>query len=115
MIASGASLAPRPQPGHLAGSAPTFARAARVSRPHRMTAAGSIKRYLLQMVGAVIALDIVAIALYQALDVESMDRRSRMYVTFAWTFATLIVVLYFLRRIREARDSARRAQRTRAR
>ena len=74
------------------------------------SASSAIKRLLLTMVGAVVVLDVVAIALYQLADVESMERRTRMYVTFAWTLATLMVVLYFLRRIRAARDEARRAR-----
>ena len=74
------------------------------------SASSAIKRLLLTMVGAVVVLDVVAIALYRLADVESMERRTRMYVTFGWTLATLMVVLYFLRRIRAARDEARRAR-----
>jgi hypothetical protein len=70
-----------------------------------------IKRLLFQLIGAVVVLDLVAIGLYQATGVERMEPRTRMYVTFAWTLATLVVVLYFLRRIRAARDEARRTRR----
>jgi len=76
-----------------------------------MTSTSSvIKRQLLTMVGAVVVFDVVAIGLYSLVDVESMARRTRMYVTFGWTLATLMVVLYFLRRIRAARDEARRGR-----
>ena len=70
-----------------------------------------IKRLLFRLIGAVVVLDVVAIGLYYATDVERLAPRTRMYVTFAWTLATLVVVLYFLRRIRAARDAARRARR----
>jgi len=59
-----------------------------------------MRGYLLRMVLLVVALDAVAIALYYALGIEEASSRVRGAFVVGWTVATLLLVSFFLRRIR---------------
>lgn len=73
------------------------------------TALGAeLKRYLIWMVLAVVALDAVAIGLYSELHIRSAAPRTQALFTGAWTLVTLIVVLTGMTRVRAARVRWRR-------
>jgi len=73
------------------------------------TALGAeLKRYLIWMVVAVVALDAVAIGLYYGLHVRSAAPRTQALFAGAWTLVTLIVVLTGMTRIRAVRVRWRR-------
>ena len=65
--------------------------------------AARMRGYLLRMVLLVVALDAAAIALYHVLDVPSQSPRLRGAFVVVWTVATLLLVSFYLRRIRLVR------------
>ncbi len=78
----------------------------------RPTAAPELRRLLLWMVLATVALHAVAIALHTALDVGDWPAGRQKAFTAGWMVASLLVVLPFMARIRAARLRARHARRT---
>ena len=76
------------------------------------SAAPELRRHLLQMALAVIAVHAVAILLHSVLDVERRPAAFQRWFTAGWMVATLPVVLVFMARIRAARLRARHARRT---
>lgn len=72
--------------------------------------AAELKRHLMRMVLAVVALDAVAIGLYYALHVRSAAPRTQALFTGAWTLLTLVVVLTGMTKIRAARVRWRRSR-----
>lgn len=80
--------------------------------PARPSAAPELRRHLLVMVLATVAVHALAIALYYVLRVEQRDAGTRRLFTGAWMLATLPVVLVGMTRIRAARQRIRHARRT---
>jgi cytochrome bd-type quinol oxidase subunit 1 len=76
----------------------------------RVTAAPELRRHVLHLVLAVVALDVVAIGAYELLRIEARDSLTRQLYMGGWTLVTLVVVLTFMARIRAARLRARRAR-----
>jgi hypothetical protein len=66
-----------------------------------------MRRQLLRMVLLVVAVGVVALAIYYAADLEHASERTRRLFTLAWTVANFAVVAVHLRRIRQARFSGR--------
>jgi len=62
-----------------------------------------LRKLLLQMVAAVVILDIAAIGLYYGLHIQRTATRTQALFTGTWTVLTLIIVLVGLGRIRAAR------------
>ncbi len=79
--------------------------------PRRASAAPELRRLLLRMVLAVVAVHAVAIGLYHALEIERRPQRTRNVFVVAWTLATLPVVLVGMTSIRKVRLRARHARR----
>lgn len=77
--------------------------------------AAEMKRYLIRMVLAVIAIDAIAIGIYYGLHVRSAAPRTQALFTGAWTLLTLVVVLTGMTRIRAARVRWRRSTAARPR
>jgi hypothetical protein len=69
-----------------------------------------MRRHLLHLVLAVVALDVVALAVRDLAGVDGWPTGRRQLFTVAWVALTLIVVSVFLSRIRAARIRARRAR-----
>ena len=61
-----------------------------------------MRRATLHLVGAVMALDAVAISIWYLLIVHAADRTKSIYVG-VWTITTAFVVAIFLKRVRKAR------------
>ena len=61
---------------------------------------------VLRLVIAVFVIDLLAIGAYVFGGVSAASPRARIVFAAVWTFATLVVVLVGLRRLREARESA---------
>ena len=68
----------------------------------RVRATGA-RRYLFQMVLAVVVLDALAIAAYTFTDLRLAGPRARTAFTAGWTLATAVIVGIGLRRIRLSR------------
>jgi hypothetical protein len=62
-----------------------------------------LRKLLLQLIAAVVLLDVVVIGLYYALHIQRTSTRTQTLFTGVWTVLTLIVVLVALGRIRAAR------------
>jgi hypothetical protein len=62
-----------------------------------------LRKLLLQLIAAVVILDVVVIGLYYALHIEQRPSRTQALFTGTWTVLTLVVVLVGLGRIRAAR------------
>lgn len=90
--------APSPSPGRPAPPGPT--------------AAPELRRLLLRMVLAILALHGVAIALHAGLSVGGWPPNRQKLFTAGWMVASLLVILPFMTRIRTARLRARHARRT---
>jgi hypothetical protein len=73
-----------------------------MAHPRRAVVA-ELRRLLLQMVAAVVVLDVAAIALYYGLHIQRTTPRTQALFTGTWTVLTLIIVLGGLGRIRAAR------------
>lgn len=76
----------------------------------RSSATLELRRHLLHLVLAVVALDAAAIALQRALGVDGWPRTRQQAFTVAWVALTLVVVSVFLQRVRVTRVRARRAR-----
>ena len=63
----------------------------------------ALRKLLLQLIAAVVVLDVAAMALYYGLDIQRTTTRTQTLFTGAWTILTLIVVMVGLGRIRTAR------------
>ena len=73
-----------------------------MAHPRRAIVA-ELRKLLLQMVAAVVLLDVAAIALYYGLHIQRTAPRTQALFTGTWTVLTLIIVLVGLGRIRAAR------------
>lgn len=62
-----------------------------------------MRRATLQLVVAVVVLDVIALAIYQFADVAHVAPRIRLYFITAWTVASALVAVTFLKRVRKAR------------
>jgi hypothetical protein len=60
----------------------------------------ALRRELAVLVGLVVAVDLVAIAVWQLADLRRAGVRVQFLFTVAWTVATLAVVIVSLRKIR---------------
>ena len=69
----------------------------------RRAVVAELRKLLLQMVAAVVLLDVAAIGLYYGLHVQRTTPRTQALFTGVWTILTLVVVLTGLGRIRAAR------------
>ncbi len=69
----------------------------------RRRAPGTVKRQLLLLVMAVVVVDALFIAGYFLFGLSAAGDAARVGYTAAWTAVTLLVVLYFLTRIRAFR------------
>lgn len=83
-------------------------RARELPKPHPMThprraVVAELRKLLLRMVAAVVALDIAAIGLYYGLHIQRTTPRTQALFTGTWTVLTLIIVLVGLGKIRTAR------------
>jgi Zn-dependent protease len=67
------------------------------------TPLGQLKRYLLFMVGGIVALDAVAIGLYYAFHIKMATPRTQLMFSGTWTIVSLAVVLVGLSKIRMTR------------
>ena len=70
-----------------------------------------IRKHLMIMVALTLAIDAVAIAVYNAMGIDEAPRDRKMLFTGAWTLITLVVVLNGLYRIRVARGTRGRTRR----
>ena len=70
---------------------------------HPRPVVAELRKLLLQLIAAVVVLDVAAIALYYGLGIQRTAPRTQTLFTGIWTIATLIVVLVGLGRIRTAR------------
>ncbi|HEU4828918.1 MAG TPA: hypothetical protein VFT04_06965 [Gemmatimonadales bacterium] len=68
----------------------------------------SARSELLRLVVGVVVIDLLAIGTYVFGGLGTASPRTRIVFAGIWTFATLVVVLIGLRRLREARISAMR-------
>jgi len=73
-----------------------------MAQPRRAIFA-ELRKLLLQMVAAVVILDIAAIGLYYGLHIQRTTTRTQALFTGTWTVLTLIIVLVGLGKIRAAR------------
>lgn len=73
-----------------------------MTHPRRAIVA-ELRKFLLQMVAAVVVLDIAAIGLYYGLHIQRTTPRTQAVFTGTWMVMTLVVVLVGLGRIRSAR------------
>ncbi len=62
-----------------------------------------LRRRTLELIGAVVLLDAVALGLYYGAGISTSPDRTRMIFTLVWTFATAITVALLLKRVRAAR------------
>jgi heme/copper-type cytochrome/quinol oxidase subunit 4 len=69
------------------------------------TAAGRqlMKKYLLRLVIAVVALDSVVIGLYYALRIGERPERTQQTFVAVWVVVTLLIVATLMKKIRQAR------------
>jgi hypothetical protein len=79
-------------------------------RPATSSAARELRRHLLHLVLAVVALDAVFIVVRELVDVARWTEGRQQAFTIVWVALTLAVVSVFLSRIRAARIRARRAR-----
>ena len=77
-------------------------------RPIRQSAA---RRAVMQMMGAVIVVHIIAITVWRLALQRQPERVVRLFGA-AWTAVTLVIVLVGLYRVRVARQAARASRRT---
>ena len=63
-----------------------------------------IRKHLMVMVGLILAIDAIAIAIFNAYAIGDAGRSTRTLFTGAWTVVTLAIVLNGLYRIRLARN-----------
>jgi putative Mn2+ efflux pump MntP len=73
-----------------------------MTHPRRAIVA-ELRRLLLQLVAAVVVLDVAAIGLYYGLHIQRTTPRTQALFTGTWTVLTLVIVLMGLGRIRAAR------------
>ena len=76
-----------------------------------MTERSPAQRELLRFVLTVLALEVIAIGIFYAADIESASGRARQTYMLVWTAVSLAVVLNGLGRIRRARSGGRRTPR----
>ena len=67
----------------------------------------AIRKHLMVMVALILAIDAIAIVIFNALDIGDAPRRTRTIFTAVWTVVTLAAVLNGLYRIRLARHARR--------
>ena len=70
-----------------------------------------VRKHLMIMVAAILAIDAVAILAFRALGIEDAPRDRRLLFTGVWTVLSLVVVLHGLYRIRMARNMSARSRR----
>ena len=64
------------------------------------------RKLLLTMVSLVVALDVVAIALYYMLGIPRRPNQLQMGFVVVWVLCTLGIVTVYMKRIRQIRDAA---------
>ncbi|HEX6631871.1 MAG TPA: hypothetical protein VF048_12310 [Gemmatimonadaceae bacterium] len=79
----------------------------RAPRPGPSPVVAQLRRLLLRMVVAVVALDAVAIAIFYLADVRDGEPTMRTIFVGLWLAATFVLVSYFMRRIRVVRRGRR--------
>jgi len=62
-----------------------------------------VKKYLLQLIGAVVLLDAIMIGVYYGLGVRLRPERTQQVFVAAWVVVTLVVVTTYMKKIRKAR------------
>jgi len=62
-----------------------------------------VKKYLLQLIGAVVVLDAIMIGVYYGLGVQLRPERTQQVFVAAWVVVTLVVVTTYMKKIRKAR------------
>ncbi len=62
-----------------------------------------MKRYLMIMIGSVVALDVIAIGVYRLYHIPDRPEQTQQVFVAVWVVATLIVVTTMLKKIRVAR------------
>jgi len=68
----------------------------------------ALRRAVLNLVGAVIVLDAVAMSIFYFAGIAHGPERTRWYFVIGWSIATAVVVMVLLRRVRKVRFANRR-------
>ncbi|HEX9485280.1 MAG TPA: hypothetical protein VF929_11895 [Gemmatimonadaceae bacterium] len=64
-----------------------------------------MRRATLQLVIAVVVLDVIALAIYRFADIAHTAPKIRVYFTVTWSVASALVAVTFLKKVRKARFS----------